>query len=370
VAPSDWYKRYSRRIEDDRLPQSQEKRTAYAQTLGEDGFLLLDRLASAEVPAAWRNLPRVTALRLVLARHYERVQCKVDGQAANQVRFKENRELERAAEGIESPYDTEARYRSRYGMAWTGYIVHLSESCDKEEVHLITHVETTEATVHEAQKTEAIHRALVDKELPPDEHMVDSAYIDAELLVNSQKLDGITLIGPTRSNNSWQTKVDGAYDIDQFVIDWDHQQVRCPQGNYSTSWKEGVDNTGSPLIMVYFRRKDCQACSARDLCTRANRRVLGFRPREQYDALLTARQRHASAAGKQLYNCRAGIEGTISQGVRAFGLRLCRYRGLAKTSLQHIATAAAINIDRLIAWFNEIPQAQTRTSRFARLIPA
>jgi hypothetical protein len=167
VAPSDWYKRYGRRIEDDRLPQSKEKRAVYAQTMGEDGFLLLDRLAGVEVPAAWRELPTVEALRLVLARHYERVQPTLDGQATSQVRFKENRELERAAEGIESPYDTDARYRSRYGMAWTGYIVHLSESCDKEEVHLITHVETTEATVHEAQKTEAIHRALVEKNCHP-----------------------------------------------------------------------------------------------------------------------------------------------------------------------------------------------------------
>jgi transposase len=370
VAPSDWYKRYSRRIEDDRLPQSQEKRIAYAQTLGEDGFLLLDRLAGAEVPPAWRDLPMVKALRLVLARHYERVQRTEDGQATRQVRFKENRELERAAEGIESPYDIDARYRSRYGTAWTGYIVHLTESCEEEEVHLITHVETTEATVHEAQKTEAIHQALVDKELPPGEHMVDSAYIDAELLVMSQKLHGITLIGPTRSNNTWQTKVEGAYDLDQFVVDWEQQQVRCPQGKSSTAWKEGVDNTGSPLILTYFRRKDCQVCPARELCTRAARRVVGFRPKEQYEALQAARQRHASAEGRQLYNRRAGIEGTISQGVRAFGLRLCRYRGLAKTSLQHIATAAAINFDRLIAWFNEIPQAQTRTSRFARLAPA
>jgi transposase len=370
VALSDWYKRYGRRIEDDRLPQSKEKRAVYAHTMGEDGFLLLDRLAGTEVPSTWRELPTVEALRLVLARHYERVQPTLDGQVTSQVRFKANRELPPAAEGIESPYDMDARYRSRYGTAWTGYIVHVTETCEEDKLHLITHVETTEATVHESQQTAAILQALVEKELPPSEHLVDSAYIDAELLVNSQKLHGITLIGPTRSNNSWQTKVAGAYDIDQFAIDWDHQQVRCPQGNYSTAWKESVDNTGSPLTLVYFRRQDCQACSARDLCTRASRRVVGFRPREQYDALQAARQRHASAAGKQLYNRRAGIEGTISQGVRAFGLRLCRYRGLAKTSLQHIATAAAINIDRLIAWYNEIPQAQTRTSRFARLILA
>lgn len=44
VAPAEWYQRYSRRIEDDRLPQSNEQRTAYAQRVGEDGLLLLDLL--------------------------------------------------------------------------------------------------------------------------------------------------------------------------------------------------------------------------------------------------------------------------------------------------------------------------------------
>ena len=94
---------------------------------------------------------------------------------------------------------------------------------------------------------------------------------------------------------------------------------------------------------------------------------MGFRPREQYEALQEARQRLESEEGKKLYNRRAGIEGTISQGVRAFGLRQTRYRGLAKTHIQHIATAAAINLERLIAWLDELPRATTRTSRFAAL---
>lgn len=194
--------------------------------------------------------------------------------------------------------------------------------------------------------------------------------MDADLLVTSQKRHGITLVGPTRANNTWQTKVEGAYDLDQFVIDWEQQQVRCPQGHASTAWKEGVDTTGSPLILTYFRRKDCQACPARTLCTKARRRVIGFRPRAQYEALRATRQRHASPEGKQLYNRRAGIEGTISQGVRAFGVRFCRYRGLAKTHLQQVATATAINLDRLANWFHQIPHAKTRTSRFASLAPA
>ena len=83
---------------------------------------------------------------------------------------------------MESPYDPEARYRSKSGMYWTGYMVHISETCDEDNVHLITHVHTTPADVHEAMCTESIHKALVDKGLPPREHLVDAGYVSAELL--------------------------------------------------------------------------------------------------------------------------------------------------------------------------------------------
>jgi transposase len=53
--------------------------------------------------------------------------------------------------------------------------------------------------------------------------------------------------------------------------------------------------------------------------------------------------------------------------VRAFGLRRARYRGLAKTPLQHQATAAAINVNRVVDWLNGVPIARTRRSHFAAL---
>jgi transposase len=369
VVPSEWYKRYGRRIEDDRLPQSKTKREAYAQLLGEDGYHLLALLEGAEIPESWRTLPTIETLRLVLAYHYDHCQKTEAGQVVDQVRFKKQSELEPSAQQVRSPYDVEARYRERRGTSWCGYTVHLTESCELDEPHFITHVETTPATVHESQKTEAIHQALADKGLLPDEHLVDTAYIDAELLVDSRQDYGISLIGPARLNVSWQAKLEGGYDIEKFDIDWDHQTVRCPQGHISRSWKPNTDSSGAPVIYVRFRAKDCQACSARELCTRSKSRRIGFRPREQYEALQAARQLLASEEGQQRYNRRAGIEGTISQGVRAFGLRFSRYRGLAKTQLQHIATAAAINIDRVIAWLNDIPQAKTRQSAFAKLAP-
>ena len=92
--------------------------------------------------------------------------------------------------------------------------------------------------------------------------------------------------------------------------------------------------------------------------------------RNRIEAVQAARAWYASEEGRQRYQCRAGVEGTLSQGVRAFGLRQTRYRGLEKTHLQHIAIAAAINIDRLVAWLDARPRAKTRTSRFAALAPA
>jgi transposase len=43
------------------------------------------------------------------------------------------------------------------------------------------------------------------------------------------------------------------------------------------------------------------------------------------------------------------------------------YIGLAKTHLQQVATATAINVLRTINFLNDVPRAKTRISRFARL---
>jgi transposase len=227
AVPEAWSKRYARRIEDDRLPRTATEREAYARTVGEDGFALLDRLDGSGTPAGLRSLPQVAVLRQVWARHFARDGTSPPGGGGVQLRPKE--ELPPAAAGIESPYDPEARYRTRSGVAWAGYIVHLSETCEVDAVNLLTHVMTTPATVHEARCTAAIHRALAEKGLPPGEHLVDAAYVDAELLVRSREELGIDLVGPPRVNPTWQAKVAGGYGIDRFEIDWERERARCPQ---------------------------------------------------------------------------------------------------------------------------------------------
>jgi transposase len=374
LAPIEWYARYGKRVEDIRLPRNQAAREAYAQTVGEDGFHLLDALERPEAPEDARALPSVTTLHRTWQRHYERMESPgstTGDHPVLRVRFKANRDLPRAAEGIESPYDTDARYRHKRDTQWTGYMVHVSETCEPTAPHLITHVHTTAATVHEAQCTAPIQQALVEKALPPSEHLVDAAYIDAELLVQSRDEHGITLRGPTRPSPGWQAQVDGAYTIDQFEVDWAQQRVRCPQGKWSAAWWEHGARASCRPIIVEFAREDCQACPARTVCTRAQQRGRRVRlpPQAQYEALEAARAWYASGEGKQRYQRRAGVEGTLSQGVRRCGLRRARYRGLTKTHFQHVATAAAINVDRIVAWLSERPRAKTRASRFAALAP-
>ena len=372
VAPAEWYDRYQRRSEHWRLPKGKDARDRYAQTIGEDGFYLLDLLAAATTPTQLRELPSLKTLEVIWSQHYERPAVGKAARGASgrrPVRWKELTELPRAAQQLESPYDLDARYSTKHGTPWLGYMVHYTETCEREQVSLITHVHTTPATVHEARCTALIQEGLRKRELLPREQLVDSAYIDAELLVQSAQDYGITLVGPTRPPAGWQHKVAGAYTLDQFTIDWERKQVRCPQGKWSLPWRERQTPSRDPRFPVHFRMPDCAACSTRHLCTRAPRqaRILQLLPRAQHEALQMARVQHATSASQHVYARRSGIEGTISQSVNAFGARYTRYRGLPKTHLQQVLTAVALNVRRLITWFDNVPKATTRTSHFAAL---
>ena len=273
---------------------------------------------------------------------------------------------------IQSPYDPEARLRTKRQTQWNGYSVHLTETCDPDQPHLITHCETTPATTADGQMTATIHQALADKDLLPEEHLVDTAYVDAELILSSQQDYQLDLVGPVPPNPSWQTKDEQAYDLNCFLIDWDQQVVTCPQGHQSVSWQPHQTRQGTPMIAVKFSRTACGACAERSRCTKSNTtaRGLSFRPKEQFLVLQAARQRQDTPAFKALYQQRAGVEGTISQAVRRCDLRRTRYIGLLKTRLQHLATAAAINLARLAAWLSDSPKVQRRQARFLALKPS
>lgn len=320
-------------------------------------------------------MPSIGTLRRTWHRHDERRDEEAlthDEGSKRHVRFTSNRELPRAAEAIASPDDVEARFRNKRDTTWTGYMVHVSEACRPSEPHVLTHVHTTSAAVHEAKCPAVIEAAMVEKDLAPAEHFVDAASISADVLRKSSQDYGIELRGPTRPDVSWHVHVEGAYRPDDLHVDWEQQRAHCPQGKPSISWTERLDAHDRPFMQVQFRQSDCTPCAHRALCTRIKlplARVLKLHPQPQHEAFKAAQAWFESDEGKRQYRRRAGVEGTISQGVRACGMRRSRYRGLDKTHVQNVAIAAAMNVERLVAWLDGRPRAQTRTSRFATLMP-
>lgn len=365
MAEPQWFDRYARRAEDWRLPGgSKDKRAAYAQQVGLDGFALLDAI-DAQAPETARRAPQVTALRQVWQTHYER-------REQGPPRWRDGADLPPVGERIQSPYDPEMHYSAKRGMEWSGYKVHVTETCDARRVHVITDVATRPAMEFDMSAMAHIHRHLAKRGMLPKQHFVDSAYVNAALLVSSRRDHGIALHGPVRGLPKQAQGAAPGYDLPNFKIDWVHQQVTCPEGKIGVGWTPCIDRAGHERIHVRFGRGDCGNCQARSLCTRSKekRRSIYFHPRREYEALNEARARMQEPAWKKLYRVRAGVEGTLSQGVRAFGMRRSRYVGLAKTGLQQVLAAVGINAARAIAWLDAKPRAKTRVSRFARLRPA
>ncbi len=357
----DWFDRYGHRVEDYRLPKGKEARGQHALLIGADGLRLLAAVEAESAPPWLRELPAIRFLKHVWGQQYVEEQ--------GHLRWKTAQELAPAGERPDSPYDPEARFGNKRSTTWTGYKVHLTETCDEALPHLITDVQTTQAHITDNLLTAPIQQALADKHLLPAEQLVDAGYVDADLLVTSQRDHHLTLLGPVRPDVSWQAKEQAGYDLASFQIDWEAHQATCPQGQVSSSWTARWDAFGTDIIEIHFSQKGCRRCPVRSHCTKQPEaaRHITVRPQAGHIALMRLRAEQETPEWKARYNQRAGIEGTMSQGIRVAGLRQARYVDQAKAHLQHVATAAALNLLRLDAWLEQRPTAKTRRSRFAEL---
>ena len=84
-----------------------------------------------------------------------------------------------------------------------------------------------------------------------------------------------------------------------------------------------------------------------------------------------ARQRQETPEFKAKYALRSGVESSLSQGIRRFALRHRRYWGLARTHLQQLLNATAMNVVRVIAWLwgESLDERRRKPGHFAQLAP-
>ena len=311
-----------------------------------------------------RDCPSLLLLQQVWHQHFERI----DGV----VRWRDG-PLVANAERVVSPYETDARESRKRDTEWLGYKVHLTETCSEEEaVHLIVQAEITPATEQDVEETLPLLRDLQARDLAPEVRLVDSGYISGDVLAEHAKL-GIELVGPLKQEGGWQHQT--GYGLESFEVDWQKQQVRCPQGHFSQNWCPGRHNRGEEVIRVSFSAVTCSACPVKALCTKREKhkgRILTLSPQPVHEARQRRRAHQRAPAFQQRYALRAGIEGSISEGIRSHGLRRARYRGQAKTQLQAKAIAAAINLVRIRQMLQRTslglsPRPKRPLSPFARL---
>jgi transposase len=306
---AEWVERYGHRIEENRLPTSQADRQALAEIIGADGWKVLTAVCDPLAPTWLREIPALQVLRRIWVQNY----FFEDGR----LRWREAEDLPPATLFINSPYDPEARLGKKRSTLWTGYKVHLSETCEQTLPHLITHVATTEAPKTDEAMTESIQQELHQAALPPGEHFVDAGYVSARVLVNSQERFGIEVVGPVSLDTQWQARTTSGIDASQFRLDWDHQQATCPQGKTSSSWTSLSRKHHPDLIKIQFSITDCGSCPRLRDCVHSTskyqRRTLTIRPQAQHAALQAARQQQRTKTFQQRYALRAGIEATISE---------------------------------------------------------
>jgi transposase len=247
----------------------------------------------------------------------------------------------------------------------------VSETCDPEAPRLIVQVTTTVGSASDEATLIPIQETLARQDLLPKTHLVDAGYVDAAGLATSWTRFGVDVLGPTRGNFRWQARDHQGFDGHQFAVDWEAHHAICPQGHASRHWRRSYDRrTGREheMITVQFALADCRPCPCRTSCTRAAPRTLTLHPREEELALRQARQREQTPEFVAAYAARAGVEATHAQALRVCGLRRSRYYGHAKTHLQHLLTATALNLLRLGTWLTGAPLAPTRQSAFTRFM--
>ena len=217
--PVAWFERYSRRIEEWRLPEGKQRQEQWMEQIGQDGSRLLTEVWAAQAPAQLRLVLAVEGLRTTWVQQFQWQE--------EHIRLRNKDALPPAHLTQRSPYDPEAHYGHKRDLSWFGYKVHLSETCEEDLPQLITHVVTTDATHTDLEQTAPIHQALAERDLLPSTHLVDAGYLDADLIPQSRRQYGVELVGLVSQNNQWQAKAGQGYDQTSFTLDWQARRLCC-----------------------------------------------------------------------------------------------------------------------------------------------
>ena len=338
TVPAAYRERYLERRSEYRL--SVEEREAELVRVGQDAAWLLDRLAADE-RADLAELTEVRTLAAIWEQRYERV----EGQVRRRSVTVDSTEL------IVTPHDPGVRIGQKRGHAWWGDKVHITETVSEpdddtaepaDQVRFSTDATTAGASSGDGQALAEIREHLAERGLLPEEQVVDSGYVSGKHLAESAAA-GVDLVGPPLADTSTN-----GFKLADFRIDREARCATCPAGQVSTKCAVRTERDGSRSLQFRFPTAVCAACPLRPQCMTSATGGRNLSISEHYERLVARRAEARTPAFRAKLRTRAGIEATLSELVRRHGLRRHRYRGDAKRHVEHLLTAAACNLKRLV----------------------
>ena len=370
VIDASWQEVYGQRIDDFRLPRSTTRRAGLAVRYGRDGYLLR-QVHGPGAPGWLRDLPAVQALRRIWVQQFY-LQA---GEGGEKVIWRGDEQgLPPARSRLVSPYDTDVRYAEKRGKGWTGYKVHLSETCPiprcgrpppgpgpahQRRDHAgsgdrrgddragTRHAGPARPEARRARRRQRVCQRRAAAGRPRPRHHAARPRCCPIPPRRPAPAGTPQPCSPSTGRPGRSPAPKGRY-----PAPGPRPAARGP----ASSWPGSPRRPASPA-------RPGPGAPPRSAPAASSASV----HRQVHEALTAARAEQAGDAWQRRYRIRAGVEGTIAQATHVTGIRRARYLGLDKTRLEHNTAAAAINLIRLDAWWTGKPLDRTRTTHLQRL---
>ena len=305
---------------------SAEQRAKSRQQVAEDMRDLINRFADH---AGLNSRPSYQALLTVFEQQCEIVEDKIVVKAKTGGRC------------VQNPSDPDATYDGHKGP---GHKVQLVETCSPENaVQLILSALPQTAADHDAEALGPVLADLQAKNLLPEQLLADTIYGSDENVQKAAAL-GVELVSPVpggkpaETANAPSTPAEPLaageplsppmekLTIDDFAVDETGKVTVCPSGRIPLTvvYDEQTEKT-----TIEMRAEDCETCPFQQACP------IDKTKKGKYTVDYTAQQRRTeerrreekTAAFRERYAKRSGIESTNSALKRKYGLGQLRVRG-------------------------------------------
>lgn len=225
-----------------------------------------------------------------------------------------------------SLHDAAMRHgRKRRTERVDGYKRHVLRDLD---TGLVRAVGLTAANEPEATVTDSLSLDLAQQSVELRELHIDRAYLSSRWVRERAATTSVYC-------KAWPVRNGPRYAKTAFVLDWEAQRVRCPQG---------VVMGFSPGATVQFPKAKCAGCEVRERCTTSrNGRSVSIHPDERL--LEELRKRQQTSEGRAALRERVQVEHSLAHIGRWQGDR-ARYVGVRKNlfDLRRVAVIHNLHI--------------------------